>query len=356
MTARSPSLPRPRLRIGFVLARRFTLCAFANFVDVLRLAADEGARSRPILCSWRVLSPSSDPVESSCGVRIQPEDRLVDPRQFDYIVVVGGLIDEIERLHPDHVAFLRRAAGFGVPLVGVCTGTFILYRAGLMHGYRACVSWFHHDDFLTEFEGLTPVSDQIFVVDRDRLSCSGGVSSAHLAAFLVDRHIGTAAARKSLSIMIIDEAMAAEQPQPGLPLDLTSRDPLVRRALLMMQQTMEAPLTVARLAERLGVGRRKLERHFAYALGQSPQEVGRRLRLAQARHLLRSGARSVSEIAAETGFCDAPHLIRAFRAESGTTPDAWRRNRPTQTGATLRPQPTQPPREQPDFSPKRPLK
>ncbi len=327
MSAFAPTSPAPRLRIGFILARRFTLCAFANFVDVLRLAADEGDRSRPILCSWQVLSPGSDPVESSCGVRVQPDERLGDPARFDYIVVVGGLIDEIERLHPDHVAFLRRAADQGVPLVGICTGTFILHRAGLMNGYRACVSWFHHEDFLTEFAGLSPVSDQIFVVDRDRLSCSGGASSAHLAAFLVDRHIGPAAARKALAIMIIDEAMSADRPQPGLPLDLSTRDPLVRRALLILQQTMEAPPTVPRLAERLGISRRRLERHFRAALGIPPQEAGRRVRLAQVRHLLSRSDRSLSDIAAETGFADASHLIRAFRTETGQTPEAWRKGK-----------------------------
>ena len=31
--------------------------------------------------------------------------------------------------------------------------------------------------------------------------------------------------------------------------------------------------------------------------------------------------------AAETGFADASHLIRTFRAESGQTPDAWRKAR-----------------------------
>lgn len=324
----TPATPAsPRLRVGFILARRFTLCAFANFVDVLRLAADEGDRSRPILCRWKVLSHTMDPVESSCGILIQPEEKLGDPTRFDYIVVVGGLIDEIERLHPDHVAFLKRAADAGVPLVGVCTGTFILHRAGLLNGYKACVSWFHHEDFLNEFAGLTPISDQIFVVDRDRLSCSGGASSAHLAAFLVDRHIGGAAARKSLAIMIIDEAMGAERPQPGLPLELTTKDPVVKRALLTIQQTMDAPLTVAKLAERLGVSRRKLERHFADALGLSPQDVGRKVRLGQVRHLLSRTDRTISEIAAETGFCDASHLIRAFRAETGQTPEAWRHDR-----------------------------
>jgi transcriptional regulator GlxA family with amidase domain len=318
------SPPSPLLNVGFILARRFTLCAFANFVDVLRLAADEGDRSRPILCRWKVLSATGDAVESSCGVKVQPEEPLSDPARFDYVVVVGGLIDEGARLHPDAVAFLRRAAVAGVPLAGVCTGAFILHRAGLMTGYRACVSWFHHEDFLTEFEGLTPVSDRIFVVDRDRLSCSGGAASAHLAAFLVERHVGAAAARKALAIMIIDEAMGADRPQPGLPLELTTRDPLVKRALLILQQSMDAPPDTAKLAERLGVSRRVLERRFAEALGLSPQQAGRKVRLAEARRLLRRTDGSVSRIAAETGFCDASHLIRAFRAETGRTPEAWR--------------------------------
>jgi transcriptional regulator GlxA family with amidase domain len=314
-----------KLKVGFILARRFTLCAFANFVDVLRLSADEGDRSRPILCAWRVLSPTMEAIASSCGIAIQPEERLGDPARFDYLVVVGGLVDEIENLHPDTVSFLKRAAVAGVPLVGVCTGTFILHRAGLMQGYRACVSWFHHADFLERFDGLKPVSDQIFVVDRDRLTCSGGVSSAHLAAFIVERHLGRARAAKSLHIMIIDEAMAAEEPQPGMPLALVANDGLVRKALHLMQQSIDAPLAIGRLVTLLGVSRRKLERHFREALGMTPLEADRLIRIEQAKHLLKTTARSATQIAADTGFCDLPHLIRVFRAAEGMTPDAFRR-------------------------------
>ncbi len=313
-----------QLDVGFILARRFTLCAFANFVDVLRLAADEGDRSRPIHCSWRMLSPTREPVASSCGIAVQPDERLGNPARFDYIVVVGGLVEEIERLHPETVRFLKQAAAAGVPLVGVCTGTFALHRAGLMQGYRACVSWFHHEDFLVRFDGLEPVSDQIFVVDRDRLTCSGGVSSAHLAAFIVERHLGRARAAKSLHIMIIDQAMPGEEPQPGLPLALATDDPLVRRALHVMQQSIDAPLSIGRVVARLEVGRRKLERHFRQALGMTPLAADRLIRVEQAKHLLRTTDRSATRIAADTGFCDLPHLIRVFRAAEGTTPEAFR--------------------------------
>jgi transcriptional regulator GlxA family with amidase domain len=313
-----------QLNVGFILARSFTLCAFANFVDVLRLSADEGDRSRPILCSWRVLSPTSEPIASSSGVSVQPDEPLGDPVRFDYLVVVGGLVEETENLHPETVRFLERAAAAGVPLVGVCTGTFALHRAGLMTGYRACVSWFHHEDFLERFDGLEPVSDQIFVDDRDRLTCSGGVASAHLAAFIVRRHLGAARAAKSLHIMIIDEA-AAEEPQPGMPLALVTDDALVRRSLLIMQQSIDAPLSIGRVAARTGASRRKLERHFRDALGMTPLQADRLIRVEQAKHLLRTTGRSATQIAAETGFCDLPHLIRVFRAQEGMTPEAFRR-------------------------------
>ncbi|MDH6231915.1 transcriptional regulator GlxA family with amidase domain [Mesorhizobium soli] len=316
--------PAPRLSVGFILARRFTLCAFANFVDVLRLAADEGDRSRPILCEWTVLSDTMSPVASSCGVLVQPNERLGDPRKFDYIVVVGGLIDEIPNLSPEYTRYLQRAAAAEVPLVGVCTGAFILHRAGLMDGYRCCVSWFHHADFLEQFDGLKPVSDQIFIVDRGRLTCSGGASSAHLAAHLVEKHVGRAQARKSLHIMIIDDALRAEKPQPGIPLDLTTDDALVRKALLLMQQNIDAPLSAAEIARRLGASRRQLERHFQANVGMAPTLAYKIMRLEYAEFLLRHTGQSVTEIATSTGFCDSSHFIRAFRERRGTTPAAFR--------------------------------
>jgi len=219
-----------KLSVGFVLANKFTLCAFANFVDVLRLAADEGDRSRPILCQWTVLSDTMDPVASSSSVVVQPTERLSDPSKFDYLVVVGGLLDEMPKLGKAYSRYLQQAADVGVPLIGVCTGTFFLHQAGLLNGYRSCVSWFHHADFLEQFRGLNPIADQIFVVDRDRITCSGGASSAHVAAYLVEKHVGRAQASKSLHIMIIDDVLKQNMPQPGVTLEYKTKDPVVRRA------------------------------------------------------------------------------------------------------------------------------
>ena len=317
----------PRLRVGFILARHFTLCAFANFVDVLRLAADEGDRSRPILCRWSVLSDTMSPVASSCGVTVQPNARLSNPRDFDYVVVIGGLVDEMDTLSAGTVAFLREAAAVRIPLVGVCTGALILHRVGLMSGYRCCVSWFHHADFLEQFEGLVPVSDRIYVIDRDRLTCSGGASSAHLAAHLVEQHVGEAAAHKSLRIMIIDQVQAGEKSQPGTRLDLTTTDEVAKRAMLHMHRNIEAPLSIDEVARRVGMSRRSLERHFDRALACSPSACYLEMRLDQADMLLRTTAQTVAAIAAATGFCDTSHLARALKRHRGVVPTDLRRNR-----------------------------
>lgn len=321
---RTGRAPGPRLSVGFILTRQFTLCAFANFVDVLRLAADEGDRSRPIMCRWSVLSDTMNPVTSSCGVAVQPHERLGDPARFDYLAVIGGLAEGLENVSPTYTQYLRRASEAGVPLIGVCGGAFVLHRAGLLDGYKCCVSWFHGRDFLDQFDGLDPVADQIFVVDRNRLTCSGGASSAHLAAHLVEKHIGRSQASKSLHIMIIDGALQAEKPQPGIPLDLRTEDPIVRRALLIMQQHIDMPLSISEIARRMGNRKRQLERHFRSALDISPQVAFLGIRLALARHLLETGDKSVAMIAVECGFCDSSHLSRMFRQRFGCTPHAFR--------------------------------
>lgn len=145
---RTAGVEGPRLSVGFILARNFTLSAFANFVDVLRLSADDGDSSRQILCSWNVLSSDKSHIRSSCGVPLQPDAKLGDPRDYDYIVVVGGLLNEVEDLDLASLAYIHKAAEHNVPLVGLCTGGFILHRAGLMRGRKCCIHWFHHSDFL----------------------------------------------------------------------------------------------------------------------------------------------------------------------------------------------------------------
>ncbi|MEK0083000.1 GlxA family transcriptional regulator [Benzoatithermus flavus] len=314
----------PVLSVGFVLAENFTLSAFSLFVDQLRLAADEGDRSRPIRCRWSIMGSRAEPVRASCGVTVSRTSGFVDPRRFDYIVVVGGVLHRGPQVDAATVDYLKAAAAAGVPLVGICTGSFVLCRAGLMTGRRCCVSWYHHQDFLAEFPHHKPVSDRLFVIDGDRITCSGGGGVADLATLLIERHLGRAVAQKSRHVLLLDRARAETEAQPHPPLVAEVADERVRRAMLLMEQHLADPLPIGDIAVRLKLSTRQIERLFQSATGMKPAEFYRRLRLRYARWLLENTERSVTEIALEAGFADCAHFSRHFKAVHGLTPSEAR--------------------------------
>jgi transcriptional regulator GlxA family with amidase domain len=314
---------RRKLSVGFVLAPNFTLLALSAFVDTLRLAADEGDRSRPILCAWTVLSDSMRPVRSSSGISVNPDTELQDPKQFDYIVVVGGTLSS-DALSKGMGAYVQQAAAAGVPLVGICTGSFVLARLGLMQGRHSCISWFHHEEFRAQFPQLQASSDELFSIDGDRLTCAGGTSVVHLAAHLVKQFCGEAAAAKALRIMIEQSTLPAQFPQPQPVQTPKTRDLRVRKAMLLMERNLETPLSAEFVARHVGVSVRQLERLFKAEVGCSPSLFALRIRLAHAHHRLLHSQEPVADIALQSGFVNRSHFARSFRLAFGQTPSDLR--------------------------------
>lgn len=315
----------PRLSIGFILQPEFTLVAFSSFVDALRLAADEADRSRQVRCRWAVVSHDMRPVRASCGIEVAPSRELGDPAEFDYVVMVGGLLPAGRRLSPRLVAYLGQAAAAGRPLVGVCTGSFILARAGLMRRHRSCVNWFHYRDFVLEFPDHAVTSDQLFVVDRDRITCAGGTSVVHLAAHLIERHVGKPESQKALRIMIEKSALPSRAPQPQPSFAGETDNLWIRRAMLLMERNAGTRFSVLDIARELHVSPRHLERLFQAELGVSPSDFARTLRLRRAHDLLVDTRQPISEVALDTGFADGSHFSRRFRDAYGKSPSQVRR-------------------------------
>ena len=321
--------PEARLSVGIILADNFTLSAFALFTDHLRLAADDGDRSRPIRCHWSVMSERSEPTRASCGVAVSRMSELVDPRSFDYVVVCGGLLQGRPQVGDTTLDYLRAAARAGVKLIGICTGVFVLARAGLMDKTPSCVSWYHSADFQNNFPDLDFVTDRVFLDAGDRITCAGGGGAADLATHLIEQRLGRAAAQKASHVLLLDGAVrgGGTRLQPHLPIphgDGTIRDSNVRRALLMMEQNLADPVPISAIADHLAISPRQLERLFQAELNVAPAQCYRNLRLRQAHWLLSNGDLSITEIATETGFADCAHFSRHFKAHFGCRPSEVR--------------------------------
>ncbi|WJF91548.1 GlxA family transcriptional regulator [Paraburkholderia bonniea] len=341
MTTIAP-LPTPtppqRIRFGIVLLPNFTLTAFSGFVDMLRLCADEGDYSKPVRCSWSVVGHSLAPVRASCGIQIAPWESFDAAAPFDYLVVVGGLLHAGPQASDDTLQFIRTAATSGTTLVGICTGVFALMRAGVLEGHRICVSWFHYWDFLERFahaDANALIADRLFVLDRRRITCSGGRATIDVAAAILLRHFDHATVHKALRILLVGERQKGNAPQPHPPGLEPATHPLVTRAILLMEQHVGRALPLDELARKLDLSPRQLERLFKAATGKSPQTFARQVRLRTAAWLLTSSERTVADIASSCGFSDASHLGREFRKHYGVAPVAYRDQGTSAAGALL---------------------
>lgn len=315
---------RAPLRVGIILADNFTLSAFAVFIDHLRLAADEGDRSRPMHVQWSIMSCRRDPIRASCGVMLQPTSGLLPTSTLDYIVVVGGILHAGPQVDDSTMRYLREAGAARAPLIGICTGSFVLCRAGLMQGRRSCVSWYHYQDFREAFPEHDVIADRLFLADGPRITCAGGAGTAALATHIIEQHLGRAQAQKATQVLLFDRPRQGSDTQPHPPLSEGISEPRVRRALLLMEQHLTRPISIAAIAEELGVSTRQLERLCREHVGDGPASLYRQLRMRYASWLIENTDRSVTDIAIETGFADCAHFSRQFKDVFGISPSTHR--------------------------------
>jgi len=327
--------PKPSLRVGLILADNFTLSAFALFTDHLRLAADEGDLSRPVRVRWSIMSRSAEPVRASCGVMLTPTSGFLPAKDLDYVVVVGGILHVGRQIDAATSDYLRGAAEAGTTLVGLCTGSFILCREGLMKNRRTCVSWYHYQDFLDSFPDQAVVADRLFLEDGDRITCAGGAGTADLAIHLIERHLSHAIAQKASQVLLFDRARDGGESQPHPPLSQTFSDPRIRRASLIMEQTLANPIAISDIAAQLGLSTRQFERLCNATLGLTPGALYRQLRLRFADWLVENTSRSITDIALDAGFADASHFSRQFKDCFGLSPSK-RRLQPLPVGGSER--------------------
>ena len=328
-----PPLPEiePDMSVGFILSPRFTILPFAGFVDSLRHAADEADHSRQIFCRWKIVAPKIAPIISSCGIEVMPQEVFPDVSEFDYLVVVGGLLPWCLDHSVETLAYIREAYERNVSIVGLCTGSFVMAQAGIMAGRKCAVHIMHRRQMNDLFPEVEPVADQIYVDDKGLTTCPGGTAAIDLAFHLIEANCGKARAIKGLTSLLVDKHRAAHH-LPHRPHGHLSvcGNWKVEKAFELMERHITSPYSITKLANQLGCSVRELNRSFAKHAGVNPTTVWRDLRLAHCRWLLLNSSRTVTQIAMESGFSDSAHLTRWFKRVNGDAPKEFRkRHRPT---------------------------
>ncbi len=300
-------------RLAFMTLPNYSMIAVANAIEVLRMANRlSGADDY----RWEIVSPSGEGVEASNGLLLGPTVACAAMARPDLLLACGGI--EVRSAVDGRVtAALRRAGRDGVALGGLCTGSFALAAAGLLRGRRCAIHWENLAPIQQEFPDTDFVRD-LYTIDRDRVTCTGGVAPLSLMLALVEARLGTAVAGGIRAQFMIERARSGAEPQHGRA--SPHADSRIERAILAMECSIEAPLQAHAVARDVGVSPRQLERLFRRHVGQSPAAYFAGLRLDRARSLLRETALPVTEVASACGYVTPSRFSAAYRGRFGRSP------------------------------------
>lgn len=314
------AVPR-KCKYAFLTLPNYSLIAVSNALEPLRMANRQmGAE----IYEWSVVTLDGGPAESSSGLTLTPTGPLDKLHRSDIVFVCGG-INVREAVSPALLTALRRLADRQVPLGGLCTGGYALAKAGLLDSYRATIHWENLSALREEFPRVK-ISDQLFTIDRDRYTSSGGTAPLDLMLNLIESRSGSKVS-KLVSEQFILDRVRKDTDRQYIPLraqiGLSNRG-LIRVANLM-EQHIEKPLSLEAIAKSSGLSRRQIERLFKRDMNCVPKRYYLEMRLRRARELLLQTAMPIMDITAACGFQSTPHFSKCYRSHFGHPPSVERK-------------------------------
>ncbi len=315
-----PVTQLPRQRFVFLTLTDYTMIALSSAIDALRMANRVSKRE---LYEWSLATIDGEPAVASNGLSMSPTISVEHIGPANIVFVVGGVKVE-KATTPAVLGTLRRLAQRHVPLGSLCTGGYALAKAGLLDKYRAVIHWENMTALREEFPRVV-FSDQLFVIDRDRYTCTGGVAPLDLMLHIIKQHQGRDIAPLISEQFILDR-IRNDQDRQHIPLQARVgrfHENLIEAAALM-EANIEEPLSLDEIAALVGVSRRQIERLFKRYVGQVPTKYYLDMRLRRARELLLQTAMSIMQVAVACGFQSPPHFSKCYRILFGYTPSAER--------------------------------
>ncbi len=311
---------KPAYRVGFLLIDGFALMSYAAAVEPLRAA---NLLAGETLYDVRHIPAIGDEAISSSGAVIRATARVGESVDFDLVLVLAGG-DPTTFRESSVFHWLRHLSRSGVRLGGVSGGPVVLAAAGVMQGRRMTVHWEHAESLAAISPDLL-IERSLYVIDRDRITCAGGVAPLDMMHALLTEHHGSGFTRQVSDWFMHTEIRPSGGPQrAGLAERYNTNNPVIILALEAMENHIADPLNLGQLANLADISPRQLNRLFREKMGQSTMNFYTGLRLEKAGNLLVRSPLSITEIALATGFASSAHFSYSFRRRTGLLPSSQR--------------------------------
>lgn len=265
-----------------------------------------------------VVSMSGGLVPSMSGVGV--ETQVFGAQRYDTVIV--GSTPGIPQPCPGMVARVALAAGESRRIAGICTGAFILGRAGVLDGRAVTTHWGFAEELARQFPRARVVPDRIFVRDGEVWSSAGMTACVDLVLGMVEADLGHEVTKKICRTMVLYHRRPGGQSQFSVLAQIDAKQERIRRVVSYIKENLREPLSLQQLADQVSWSPRHFSRAFQAETGLTPAKAIEKLRVEAAQVLIESGHTSAARIAAQTGFGDDERMRRAFLRVLGESPQA----------------------------------
>ena len=304
------------VRIAILVVPNYSMIAFTSAIEPLRMA---NRLSNETLYEWLLVTLDGNPVPASNGLLITPNCALDQLTGADIVFVCSG-VDVSGVFTKELQKALCKLDRERIKLGGLCTGTYLLARAGLLDGYRCTIHWENLASMREDYPKIR-LTNELYEIDRDRYTCAGGSAPLDMMLNLITEHHGGKLSA-NISEQFICDRIRGRHDRQRTPLQqhLGATQPKLIEAVSLMEANIEEPMTLDEISHYVGVSRRQLERLFQRYLSSVPTRYYLELRLNCARGLLLQTNKSIVDVALACGFVSPPHFSKSYRDFFGAPP------------------------------------
>lgn len=293
-------------------------------------SANDEARDAQLAQPYRIrmIAAGGGLVTSSCGVTVMTAPLPAAGRNLagSTMIVSGGRgIDKADDANAEAMArWVVRAAGKVGRCCAVCSGAFVLARAGLLDGRRAVTHWRDAALLQARFPSIDVHDDAIYIKDGPVYTSAGIAAGIDLALSLVEEDQGRATGLAVAKRMVVFFKRPGGQRQFSSQL-LAQADPQDVHAQLAewLRPRLHQQIDVDQMAAACALSVRTLHRRLRESAGMSPAQLLLRLRMEAACGLLERPGMTVKRAASQSGFGSEYNLRRAFAAQLGVVPSDY---------------------------------
>lgn len=212
----------------------------------------------------------------------------------------------------------------GAEVASLCTGAYVLASTGLVDGKKCSIHWNDAQTFRRMFPQVNLVADQVITHEHGLYTCGGAFSFMNLILYLLEKYYGREMAILCSKLFQVDIDRSSQSPYIVFNGQKSHDDAVVLQAQELLEKNSIDKFSTEKLAKRLAISRRSLDRRFVKATGNTPMEYLQRVKMESVKKQLEVSRKTVQEIMFEAGYSDLRAFRQVFRKVTGLSPIEYR--------------------------------